>query len=361
VVYKNSLIFVIFITLFSLSGCSVEKPILDDDIDSSYQEENPTVEPETNISIKNPHYDNNTTTDTNLTKQVISAGDEQNILENSEVNLMISILVDDVNLTKFYWEKDSKIISKEKNCTIKNLAIGTYTFIAYAIDDLNNTYSDSVDINVKKQSISNHTPEASDLSFKLREDSIFKGSLSGFDEDNDELDFLLVSYPKYGKLSGSAARLVYTPKKDFYGKDEFLYKINDGKIDSNIAKVSIDVSAVNDKPISYENDINVTEDSKNNIILLNTLDVDEDNLTYNIYNLPTNGNITYSGNIPDSLNARGTLKGYNAEEYIDEAQNYMNDLYIRVKNDIKNYIEEFMEKLLRLKYQIKYLKNIMKN
>jgi hypothetical protein len=50
--------------------------------------------------------------------------------------------------------------------------------------------------------------------------------------------------------------------------------------------------------------------------------------------------IYYSGKIPSSLKARGTLKGSEAESFIAEAQNYINSLYNRVRDDMKNYLEK---------------------
>jgi len=52
--------------------------------------------------------------------------------------------------------------------------------------------------------------------------------------------------------------------------------------------------------------------------------------------------IDYSGNLPSSLKKSGTLKGYEGEEFLEEAYNYMYNLRNRVKKDIQNYINELI-------------------
>jgi predicted GTPase len=55
--------------------------------------------------------------------------------------------------------------------------------------------------------------------------------------------------------------------------------------------------------------------------------------------------ISYSGQLPSSLSASGTLKDSRAETYIDDAQEYVSSLNGRVKNDIKNFLIELIEAL----------------
>jgi len=57
----------------------------------------------------------------------------------------------------------------------------------------------------------------------------------------DALTYEVVKSPANGVLSGKAPNLTYTPKRDFSGADSFSFKANDGTLDSNIAKVAIDV------------------------------------------------------------------------------------------------------------------------
>ena len=53
----------------------------------------------------------------------------------------------------------------------------------------------------------------------------------------------------------------------------------------------------------------------------------------------------YSGKIPSSLSAHGTLKGSRAEEFIYDAQDYISSLNGRVRDDINGYLNELISKL----------------
>jgi len=60
--------------------------------------------------------------------------------------------------------------------------------------------------------------------------------------NGDALTLKIVESPANGVLSGKAPSLIYTPKRDFAGKDSFTFKANDGKLDSAAATVEIDTS-----------------------------------------------------------------------------------------------------------------------
>ena len=53
---------------------------------------------------------------------------------------------------------------------------------------------------------------------------------------------------------------VYIPEIDFYGDDEFSYKVTDNDGSSNIAKVKIVVESVNDLPVVIDRSFNIKED-----------------------------------------------------------------------------------------------------
>jgi cellulase/cellobiase CelA1 len=65
--------------------------------------------------------------------------------------------------------------------------------------------------------------------------------LTGSDIDDDALNFIVVSGPSKGTLSGSGATRTYTPNSGFSGSDSFTFKANDGQADSGIATVNITV------------------------------------------------------------------------------------------------------------------------
>jgi hypothetical protein len=51
----------------------------------------------------------------------------------------------------------------------------------------------------------------------------------------------IVKQPGNGSLSGTGNDRSYIPKKGFSGKDSFEWKVSDGKDDSNVATVIIEV------------------------------------------------------------------------------------------------------------------------
>ena len=71
------------------------------------------------------------------------------------------------------------------------------------------------------------------------------------DIDGDPLTAVLVSGPAHGSLSlNSDGSFTYTPSGNYNGSDSFVYKVNDGTADSNLATVSLTITAVNDAPVA---------------------------------------------------------------------------------------------------------------
>ena len=71
----------------------------------------------------------------------------------------------------------------------------------------------------------------------------------------------MVTGPTKGTLSGTAPNLTYTPNANANGADSFTFKANDGTVDSNIATVSITVTAVNDAPVASNGSATTDEDT----------------------------------------------------------------------------------------------------
>lgn len=69
-------------------------------------------------------------------------------------------------------------------------------------------------------------------------------TLFASDLENDTLTFTILSQPTHGTLSGTAPNLTYTPDSGYIGDDIFTYKVNDGRIDSLSATISISVLEV---------------------------------------------------------------------------------------------------------------------
>jgi hypothetical protein len=66
--------------------------------------------------------------------------------------------------------------------------------------------------------------------------------LTGTDEDGDALTYAVVAPPSHGSLGGAAPDLTYTPTTGYSGPDAFTFKVNDGRLDSPAATVTLDVT-----------------------------------------------------------------------------------------------------------------------
>ena len=131
------------------------------------------------------------------------------------------------------------------------------------------------------------------------EDTARTITLSGTDEDGDDLSFFMVSGPNHGTLgpireltcTGTAPRtcsanVTYTPDNGYNGFDIFSFKANDGAIDSNPAPVSMLVDPVNDTPVATDETKTMSEDGDPLSIdfgaLLSDVETSDANLTYDI-------------------------------------------------------------------------------
>lgn len=90
---------------------------------------------------------------------------------------------------------------------------------------------------------SNVPPVATDQSVTVLMGTPKAITLTATDANGDPLTYEVLSYPGHGTLSGTAPNLTYTPGADYEGSDSFKFLANDGQINSNVATVSIEVSA----------------------------------------------------------------------------------------------------------------------
>ncbi|MBI3882634.1 MAG: tandem-95 repeat protein, partial [Verrucomicrobia bacterium] len=95
----------------------------------------------------------------------------------------------------------------------------------------------------------NDGPVASNQSLTTPEDTALPLTLTGSDVDGPVTNFLIVSLPTNGVLTGSGANRTYTPNSNYFGPDAFTFTVNDGSLTSTVATVSITVTPVNDAPV----------------------------------------------------------------------------------------------------------------
>jgi Bacterial Ig domain len=94
-----------------------------------------------------------------------------------------------------------------------------------------------------KVTAKNAAPTASDQTVILEVDASGQVTitLTASDPDADTLQYIISQLPNYGTLSGTAPVLVYTPTPGYTGADSLTYKVSDGKLESALATVSIEV------------------------------------------------------------------------------------------------------------------------
>ena len=94
--------------------------------------------------------------------------------------------------------------------------------------------------------IKNTAPSAKNISLQTNTEVSTLGSFSVSDAEDTYLKYYTVSQPEHGTLKISEDNKVfsYIPKVGFSGQDTFSYKAYDGKVYSNVAKVTIDVAPV---------------------------------------------------------------------------------------------------------------------
>ena len=98
----------------------------------------------------------------------------------------------------------------------------------------------------------NDRPVATPQTIATDENTAVIFTLGGADVDGDALTCQPISQPAHGIVGTRIAALnqfIYTPARDFYGNDSFLFVANDGKTNSAAAAVNITVRRVNQPPV----------------------------------------------------------------------------------------------------------------
>jgi Bacterial Ig domain len=142
----------------------------------------------------------------------------------------------------------------------------------------------------------NHLPVANPQSVSTPQDTAKAVTLTASDADGDALTYTVVTSPAHGSLSGTAPNLTYTPTSGYTGPDSFTFKANDGTGDSNVATVSITVTAVNRAPTANPQSVSTPQNTAKSVTLTGS-DPDGNALTFAVVTNPAHG--TLSGTAPN--------------------------------------------------------------
>jgi len=137
-----------------------------------------------------------------------------------------------------------------------------------------------------------------------------QGSLSNDIDVNSSVSTAsVIDQPDHGSLTFSPdGSFIYSPDENYSGIDQFTYYFDDGLSVSNSASVTIDVTAVNDIPVSIGDQYTTNEDARltiatNTGVLANDIDVDIDdtltsglvtNVSHGVLALATDGAFVYT-------------------------------------------------------------------
>ena len=180
-----------------------------------------------------------------------------------------------------------------------------------------NTASTSTDNTVTF--IANSPPTAVEDSYTTNEDTAVLVDVlaNDSDVDGDMLSITDVSDPAHGTAVVDNGKINYTPAEDYNGTDSFGYVVSDGNGGFAKATVTIDVKAVNDKPVAINDSATVNEGGTvtNGNVLINDTDVDGDALEAVLVSGPANGTL--------KLNADGTFNyTHNGSETTSDSFTY---------------------------------------
>jgi VCBS repeat-containing protein len=152
----------------------------------------------------------------------------------------------------------------------------------------------------------NDTPTAADDAYSTTEDTALTVAVPGVlgndnDPDGNPLSAVLVAGPSNGTLTLNAnGSFTYTPAAHYDGTDSFTYRASDGTLDSNQAKVTLTVTAINEAPTAGDDTYSTTEDTALTVaapgVLGNDNDPDHDSLSAVRVSGPSHGTLTLNAN-----------------------------------------------------------------
>lgn len=152
----------------------------------------------------------------------------------------------------------------------------------------------------------NYAPVASNATLTTNEDQQVSGNLIATDNDNEPLTYSIVTNPARGSITltnAATGAFTYTPNANINGTDSFTFRASDGKVNSNVATVTITITAVNDAPVLNAIGSQSVNEGATKTITLSASDVDSsDTLSFSASGLPAFATLTDNGNRTATIN-----------------------------------------------------------
>src|ERR1017187_2511729 len=142
----------------------------------------------------------------------------------------------------------------------------------------------------------NPPPVATAQSITLAENSSTNITLTGSEPQGRTLTFSLLTLPTHGTVSGTPPGVTYKLATNYFGRDAFTFKVNNGSTDSLPATVSLTDKQVYYPPIAFSQSLTNFEDTALPVTLTG-YDPQGYALTFSVLTQPAHG--TLSGTAPN--------------------------------------------------------------
>ncbi|MDF1884453.1 tandem-95 repeat protein, partial [Sulfurimonas sp. SAG-AH-194-C21] len=255
------------------------------------------------------------------------------ITSNEDTNATINLVSNDT-------DKDNNInigsvlITKSPSngsVTVNTSGIATYApnqdyygsdYFTYKIYDATSLESNEANVTISVTNV-NDAPVVTNTTFSTDEDVNLTKALDmyAFDADgqSDITTYTLVNSGSNGTATLDGSLMTYNPDLNFYGFDTITFNVTDGNgTTSNTATLNINVAAINDIPVAYNDyDNNTTEESTItiNVISNDTDDGTLDVTTVVIANNPSHGSVVVNGDGTVTYTPALNYNGYDSFEY----------------------------------------------
>ena len=211
---------------------------------------------------------------------------------------------------KYFWQQNGTTFSStaSNSITLSNLGLanaGEYTVL------VSNSVGTALSSPAQLTIVSVIGPIAYAQAITNAEDLSLPITLSVGGNIGPVTNYVVVTNPVHGTLTGTAPHLTYNPSANYFGPDNFAFRVHDGSLTSAVAVVSLTLTNVNDAPVAYAQSLTNAEDAALAITLIGA-DVDGPATNYIVVTNPVNGivsgtapNLTYTPATnyfgPDSL------------------------------------------------------------
>jgi hypothetical protein len=206
-------------------------------------------------------------------------------------------------------------------------------------------------------------PSGEDVVLKSKEDEdlIVEYSVEP-SEDSVDMKLVIIGKPKFGDLKDCelvtdySMRCVYTPGKNFSGKDEIFFNTKDGDLRGKVpGKVTINVESSPDTPIARDGSFEAQASKAVSFKFPEAIDPDtkKNDLTYEIVSIPQNGELSQCKKNQCTYMPKGLYEGRDSITYrvIDHTNLVSNTatMNIVVSTKLDKGIETFTQGVNSLK------------